>query len=36
MTGTPGLELLLTAVADFGGDTRIGKIMDTAMMPAIT
>jgi hypothetical protein len=36
MTGTPGLELLLTAVVDLGGDTRMGKIMETAMMPAIT
>ena len=36
MTETPGLELVLTAAADLGGDTKIGKIMDAATMPAIT
>ena len=30
-----GLKSPVTALIEFGGDTRIGKIMDTAIMPAI-
>ena len=36
MAPTAGLEFVLTAAAEIGGDTRMGKIMDTATMPAIT
>ena len=36
ITGIPGLELELVALAGLGRDTRMGKIMDTPIMPAIT
>jgi hypothetical protein len=33
--GIPGLKLVLAAEVNLGGDTRMGKIMDTAIIPAM-